>query len=111
MIEIRQHFNEPVLMYNRLGRLIGYAESPDKQASCLVVKQIGGDVNHYPVESTMIFLDKLKGQNRKMSKDGLIWDDFIRLDSYLTSSGCTREPRFVFHELNIGGNESVQGNT
>lgn len=93
---IIEHINEPVIAFSKLGRLIGYGISEDNEYA--VVKEFGGRVTCYPSGSCMVFLDSLKGNNKTMSKDGSIWDDYVRLDSMLEAAACpkiTDEPYFM----------------
>lgn len=90
--EIRSHFNEPVLFYYKVGIIVGLVETEEEPL--LLVKYMGGDTRLYPSSNGYMYLDALKGQNKKISKDGEIWDDYTRLDLFLESNGCRKEPRF-----------------
>ena len=86
LLKAREHYNDPVLVYHNLARVIGYAESDEEPL--LVVKHINGNVGYHPDLSGLIFLDSLKGKNKKIDTSGYVWDDYKRLDSLLNAMNC-----------------------
>lgn len=96
----QEHFNEPVLMYFKLARLVGYGEDAD---DCyLIVKYPDypdGKIVHHTAVGGYIFLDKLQGQHITIPAypeyKGQVWDDYYRLDEALELNGARREKEFI----------------
>lgn len=91
--EIKQHFNEPVLMGFELARVIGYGE--DDEDCYLIVQYPRRGVCRSTMVGGYTFLDRLKGQNYVRSTGGEDWDDFTRLDSLLHYNGVPRAEEFL----------------
>lgn len=91
---IEAHFNEPVLLHDRLARVIGYGE--DKQ-DCYLICQLTrkdwfekGQIIWHTCVGGYFFLDALKGQSRSQH-----WDDFTRLDHLLEMNGAPKQEKFL----------------
>ncbi len=83
----REHFNEPMLSFEELGRVIGYGE--DACDCYLIVKKMDGSIIWNTGVGGYIFLDRLKGQ-----WPGGEWDDYKRLDNTLELNKCPKEKEF-----------------
>lgn len=79
-----KHLDDPVLVFNKLGRIIGYTDEDE-----LVVKFVDGSINTYNSMSGIIILNTLVGANRTIDSSGVTWDDYDRLDALLTAYNCT----------------------
>jgi hypothetical protein len=90
----RDHFNEPVLTYDKVGRVVGYAEDA---MDCYIVIDYpdpDGRVYHTCVGG-YIFLDNLKKQSIVHAHNGELWNDFTRLDNFLAMNGAPQAEEFV----------------
>lgn len=86
--ECKKHFNEPVLMHTKLGRLIGFGEDWDDYY--YIVMHMGGEVVWYSAVGGFYALDRLKGQEHVKAYNGEEWDDFFRLDNMLNLNNCPK---------------------
>lgn len=92
----RAHFNEPILTFFEIGRLIGFAE--DDHDFYLIIRY-----PHRPEPKTVYhtavggytFLNCLKFQEFYVTKDGEVGDDLSRLDTMLALNGVPPEPVFI----------------
>ena len=100
--EIKQRFNEPILIGLNVCRLIGYAE--DSMDCYLIVKS-----RDRTFWNTMVggytYLDCLKQQGVVTAHNGEIWNDYTRLDSELEGEGISKETEFQV-VINHGEDES-----
>ncbi|MCA0032777.1 hypothetical protein [Mesorhizobium sp. B263B2A] len=88
----RQHFNEPMISFDKIVRCIGYGETG---VDCYVItKGHGGEIVWNTCVGGYFFLDRLKGQGYVKAVNGEDWDDLTRLDSNLTCGGATKESEF-----------------
>ena len=90
--EVREHFNEPILLGDRLARVIGYSESDDCYIIC---RYPGGKIVHHTMVGGYTFLKVLRGQGLVISTKGEEWDDLCRLDRMLELNGCAKAPEFI----------------
>lgn len=93
----KAHFNEPVLVIFEVGRLVGFGE--DEHDYYLLIRYPNGkskDIVWHSASAGYTFLDRLKGQNKiEAGKYEQGWDDFSRLDHFLSLNGAHREERFL----------------
>jgi hypothetical protein len=87
--EFKAHFNEPVLIMDRLGRVIGYGE--DEQDCYMIVMYMGGKIVWNTAVGGYVFLDRLKGQEYVKATNGEEWDDFVRLNNILELNGAPKQ--------------------
>ena len=93
-IEVKSHFNEPVLVGTRLGRCIGYGE--DEDDCYLIVRLANSEVIRHTLVGGYIYLNCLKGINPiKSAYSEEIWDDYFRVNSYLENSKVPKEEKFI----------------
>lgn len=89
----REHFNELLIAFDELGRLIGYHE--DKYDCYLLIKTLDGKIRHHTAVGGYIFLKCLKGQGKVLSTiDGLVWNDYYRLEMIMKYR-CPKEEEFI----------------
>lgn len=86
--EVIEHFNEPVLAYDNLVRLIGFGE--DESDYYYICVHVGGETVWYTAVGGMFYLNRLKGQGFVTNIDGKEWDDFLRLDSFLSLNSAPK---------------------
>lgn len=91
--EFEKHFNEPVLVMDRLARVIGYGE--DEMDCYLIVQFLGGAVIWHTAVGGYYWLDRLKGQQYVKAHNGEDWDDLVRLDGDLTRGGAPKRDTFM----------------
>lgn len=104
--EAKLHFNEPVLISDKLARVIGYAE--DDEDCYLIVRYCrdgsitldgNGPVSWCTFVGGYTFLTCLKQQGVVIPKHpsfpGEIWTDYSRLDSLLKLNGSPKEEEFL----------------
>lgn len=79
-----EHFNEPVLLGDRLVRLVGYGEDEMDCYFICISKTKDREKFWHTCVGGYVFLDRLRGQNEVVSvHSGDIWDDLYRLEQYL----------------------------
>ena len=88
----KKHFNEPIIVNDGLGRVIGYGE--DHMDCYLIIKRSDGIVYWHTAVGGYIFLTCLKKQGRLTSTTGDKWSDFTRLDCALDFH-CPKEKEFI----------------
>jgi hypothetical protein len=81
--EVASHFNEPVLIGERIGRCIGYGE--DESDCYLLVRHMRDEVVWHSMVAGYVWLDRLAA------------DDLQQLDSLLGLNGSPREKRFAVY--------------
>lgn len=87
------HFNEPVLIEDQLGRLVGYGESA---VDCyLIINFLRGKISWHTCVGGYYWLDRLKGQEYVRSNNGEDWDDLTRLNSLLELNGAPKAKEFL----------------
>ena len=91
--ELKEHFNEPILIFTEVYRLVGYAE--DKHDCYIITKKHNGTIEWNSCVGGCIYLDRLKGQQYVRGITGEDWDDFFRLDKWLEYNGCPKEKEFL----------------
>lgn len=91
--EFRAHFNEPILLSDRVARLIGFGE--DDQDFYLICDYPGGKRVWHTAVGGYTFLDRLKGQGFVLSTSGDEWDDLFRLDQMLSLNGAPKAATFL----------------
>lgn len=95
----QDHFNEPVLMYSFVARLIGWGQDEFDQYLILkcLPKTYGGDpvIMRHTAVGGYIWLTNLINQNYVLSSEGEDWDDYYRIDHYLELQGVTKEDTFL----------------
>lgn len=79
--------NDPVLIKQRLGRLVGYGNTKEGEEFCYIKELDGSITTHYMTE-LIVGLGPLKGVNKRITTDGRVWDDYTRIDLILESFGC-----------------------
>lgn len=90
---LKSHFNEPIIISDRIARLIGYAEDDcDCYLGCVGV---GGATSWNTAVGGNVFLDRLKGQGHVVSQAGEHWDDLTRLDSLLALNNAPKAEAFL----------------
>lgn len=89
------HFNEPIISFHEVVRLIGYGETA---VDCYFITQrMNGEIRWNTCVGGYTFLDRLAGQGRVVpsyDNDG-VWDDLFRLDSTLHLNGAERRAEFL----------------
>lgn len=91
-LECRDMFNQVVLTWDGIARLIGYAEN---ERDCYYILKFPGNVIQYhSAVGGVISLQLLKGQGIIVSTEGELWNDYHRLDTWLTLNGCEIEDEF-----------------
>lgn len=90
--EALAYFNQPVLNWTEVTRLIGYGE--DESDCYYIFKGMNGNIRWSSCVGGFIALDRLIGQGHVETEDGDIWDDFVRLDNVLKLNGSPREKEF-----------------
>jgi hypothetical protein len=93
--EMRAHFNEPILLSDRLARLVAFGE--DDHDYYLVCVYMGGERVWHTAVGGYTYLNRLKGQGYVLSTSGEEWDDLFRLDQMLSLNGAPKAE--AFHEL------------
>ena len=102
----RSHFNEPMLSFAEVVRLIGYHETA---IDCyLIVQHMGGEIHYHTFCGGYIFLNTLS-DNEVMTishDNGIIerWSDLDRLDRMLSLNGAPRAEKFLI-EINLDDHE------
>ncbi len=87
------HFNEPMLSGFDLMRVIGYGE--DDRDCYLILKGRNGNIVWTTCVGGYVFLNCLKGQDKIISTEGEVWDDFYRIDQLLSYNGAPKEEDFI----------------
>lgn len=78
----KEHFNQPVLSFGVLARVIGYHE--DDHDAYFICKTQKGEITYQTISGGYIFLQYLEHQNIVESKyTDEIWSDLTRLQYYL----------------------------
>jgi hypothetical protein len=91
----RSHFNEPLIVGFEIARLIGYGEDDsDCYLICQHPKYPDGETKWWTAVGGYTFLDRLKGQGYVRSTSGEDWDDFWRLDNFLSLNGAPKADEF-----------------
>jgi hypothetical protein len=89
------HFNEPIIVCFDVVRLIGYGEDDsDCYLICQHPEYPDGKTVWHTAVGGYVFLDRLKGQDHVRSTHGEEWDDFTRLDNFLSLNGAPRAKEF-----------------
>lgn len=97
--ECREHFNEPVLSYNGLARLIGYYE--DAWDVYYTLRLQGGQKIHSSACGGVFFLHLLKEQGYHIDEHGnKKWSHFDNLDKFLALNGVPKEAEFLYEISN-----------
>lgn len=104
--EAKSHFNEPVLISDRLARVVGYAE--DDEDCYLIIQHLrngtptidgNGPVSWCTFVGGYTWLACLKEQGVTIplhpSFPGEIWTDYSRLDTLLELNGAPKEVKFL----------------
>jgi hypothetical protein len=91
MEEFKQHFNEPVIVGTKVGRVIGFADTDDYY---LIVQFKGGDILWQTAVGGYCWLNLLKEQGKVIFGEEE-WNDFIRLDDLLELNGAPRREIFL----------------
>jgi hypothetical protein len=91
--EVKQHFNEPILIGFDLCRCVGYGE--DDTDCYLIVRHPNRGLFWHTMVGGYVYLGLLKGQNLCTLKNGEECDDFTRLDSLLAWNGVPPEMQFI----------------
>lgn len=87
------HFNEPVLLYLNVVRLIGYAETA---VDCYwIVNEPRKGVWWHTCVGGIIYLTSLKEQGVVHALNTEIWTDYSRIDGDLEMSGVPKARAFV----------------
>lgn len=93
--EVKSHFNEPVIIGSEVCRIIGFGV--DDEDYYLIVNSRSRGKFWMTFVGGYIYLDCLKGQHAIASKHtDEIWDDYFRMNSFLTLNGVPEEKEFVF---------------
>jgi len=87
------HFNEPVLTYDGLSRLIGYGE--DQHDCYLLMRTPDKEMYWHTAVGGHYFLDRIAKSGVTYANNGEIWTDLIRLDGDLTRAGAPRAKTFT----------------
>lgn len=109
--EFESHFNEPVLVCDKLARVIGYGED---DCDCYLIVQYLRDQYHNPegkiewctAVGGYYWLNILKQQGIVHAYNGEIWNDFTRLDTLLELNGAPKKGAF-YVELWDGTETSI----
>jgi hypothetical protein len=88
----KEHFNEPVLDGLKVVRLIGYGE--DDQDCYWIVNAPEG-IYWLSAVVDVMSLRFLKNQGQCFSSDGELWNDYVRIDYWLSLSGAPLAKSFV----------------
>lgn len=91
--EMRSHFNEPILIGDRLARLVAFGE--DAHDYYLVCVYMGGRQVWHTAVGGYTFLNRLNGQGYVLSTSGEEWDDLFRLDQMLALNGAPKADAFL----------------
>lgn len=104
--ECRAHFNEPILLFPDVVRLIGCGQDDDD--AYIIVQGTRHTAKKYAWaedgiwRSTAVggymWLDRLKGQGYVKAHNGEDWDDLVRLDSWLALNGAPRRDEFLYED-------------
>ncbi len=89
----RAHFNEPALDFPEVVRLIGYGETAVDRY--YILRSPSRGVYWMSAVGSPIFLDQLRGQGQIVAHNGEVWDDFVRLDLWLTYNRVPKAEAFV----------------
>jgi hypothetical protein len=90
------HFNEPIISFEEVVRLIGYAE--DERDCYFITQRMHGEIRWNTCVGGYVFLDRLAGQGRVVpsaSDAAGVWDDLWRLDNTLHLNGAPRQGKFL----------------
>jgi hypothetical protein len=96
--ETEAMFNHVVIAACRLARVIGYHE--DKHDCYITVQYMAdvygepGRIVHMSWVGGVTSLWRLKGQHYVLAHNGEEWDDYTRLDNYLTLNGAPKHNKF-----------------
>lgn len=92
----KAHFNEPIISFGEVVRLIGYGE--DERDCYLITQRMHGEIRWNTCVGGYTFLDRLAGQGRTVpsaADAGGVWDDLWRLDNGLHLNGAPRRDTFL----------------
>lgn len=94
-MEVRAHFNEPMLSGWEIGRCVGYAED---DSDCYIIINFPNGSRRKSVWATMVggytWLGSLRNEGVVYAFNGEIWNDLYRLDSSLELNGCPKVAEF-----------------
>jgi len=91
--EALRRFNEPVILHLSVCRLIGYAETA---VDCYwIVSEPHKEIYWSSCVGGLIPLMALRDQGVVHARDGEIWTDYSRIDSWLELNGAPKVEAFV----------------